>query len=356
MKEQTVFRNGIQFLTVFALLVIIIAGVHLAQTVLMPFLISVFLSILGSPIVRRLKKRKVPTGVAVLIVISCIILIVGVIGLITGSFINNLLAALPQYQVRLHEHTAAFIAFLGSKGIIVGDDILTKSISTEEVAAVATGFLGGIGSLVSNIVVILLTVSFILMEANSFPRKIRAAVENPNAAFPGFSNFMKEMSRFMIFQTIYGLVTGIITAIWLTAFGVDFAVMIGLITFFLCYIPNLGSAIALVITVAVSFIQLGPAKAGVVALGYLLFTFVLGSIIQPRLMGKMLGLSTLVVFLSVIFWGNILGPIGMMLCVPLTMALKFGFESNESTRWIGVLLERSEKVPIQNSVLTNVTK
>lgn len=343
MKEQTIFKSGANFLVVGALLVIIIGGVHLAQAVLMPFLISIFLSILGVPILRKLSKRGVPLGVGVLIVIFGIIFVLAVIGLIIGNFTNSLLTALPVYQERLHEHVNSLVALLGSKGIKVSEDTFTKSMNAEDMTALATGFLGSIGSLVSNIVVILLMVSFILMEASTFPSKIRAAVETPRAAFPGFSKFMQEMPRFMIFQTVYGLITGIITSIWLAIFGVDFAIMIGLITFFLCYIPNIGSAIALVLIVAVSFIQLGPANAGILALGYLLFTFVLGSIIQPRLMGKMLGLSTLVVFLSVIFWGNLLGPVGAMLCVPLTMALKFGLESNENTKWIGVLLERGSK-------------
>ncbi|MBK9248926.1 MAG: AI-2E family transporter [Ignavibacteria bacterium] len=106
----------------------------------------------------------------------------------------------------------------------------------------------------------------------------------------------------------------------------------------------MGSAIALVVTVAVTFVQYGAGRTAIVALGYLVLTFILGSVIQPRMMGKMLGLSTLVIFLSVLFWGNLLGAIGMMLCVPLTMALKFALVSNEQTRWIGVLLEREPTV------------
>jgi predicted PurR-regulated permease PerM len=340
MKDQPVFKSGIHFLIVTALLVILIAGVHLAHDVLMPFLLSIFLSVLGTPLVRWLKSRRVPIGIAVLIVILMILLLLVSVGMVVATSTNSLLTSLPVYQVRLQEHFASLSAFLSSKGIVVSDDVLSKYMNADEMTKIAAGLVGGVGSVVSNLVMILLTVSFILLEAGSFPNKIRVAVGNPRAVFPKFTAFVNEMQRFMIFQTIYGLVTGAIITVWLLIFGVDFAVLLGLVTFVLCYVPNVGSAIALVVTVAVTFVQYGLGRSVIVAAGYLIITFILGSVIQPRLMGKMLGLSTLVIFLSVIFWGNILGIIGMMLCVPLTMALKFALESNENTAWIGVLLER----------------
>lgn len=338
------------YLLIAASLVVIIAGVHFAHDFLVPLLISIFLAVLGTPPVRWLKSRRVPMGVAVLIVISVIIIIIIALGTIVGASVSSLASSWPVYQLRLQEHFVTLGTFLAGKGIIMPDDMLSLSMSSREMTGFATGFIGGIGSALSMLVVILLTVSFILLEAGSFPNKIRAAVGNPKAKFPGFTTFVNEMQRFMLFQTIYGLVTGIITVIWLWLFDVDFAVMLGLVTFILCYIPNVGSAIALVITMAVTFVQFGAGRTAIVALGYLILTFILGSVIQPRLMGKMLGLSTLVIFLSVIFWGNLLGAIGMMLCVPLTMALKFALVSNSRTRWIGVLLERE---PTENPVMTH---
>lgn len=355
MNEKPIIKSGIHFLFVAASLVIIIAGINIAQGVLMPILISVFLSVLGTPPVRWLKSRRVPVGLSVLIVIVGIIIILLILGVIVGASTNELLSSLPVYQVRLQEHIASLITFLASKGIIVSTDSIMGYMNTDKMTAIAASFLGGIGSVASNVVVILLTVSFILLEAASFPNKIRAAVGNPRAVFPEFTKFVDEIQRFMIFQTIYGLITGIITTLWLTLFGVDFAILLGLLTFILCYIPNVGSAIALVMTVAVTFIQYGAGRSALVALGYLIITFILGSVIQPRMMGKMLGLSTLVVFLSVIFWGNILGAIGMMLCVPFTMAVKFALESNENTRWIGVLLGRGASVTEKSDVALKIT-
>ncbi len=340
MQSTSLSSGRVHYLLVAASLVIIIAGIHLAHDFLVPMLISIFLSVLGTPPVRWLKSRKVPIGVAVLIVIFAIIFIILTLGAIVGASMSSLASSMPAYQIRLQENLASLSAFLATKGISIPKDMFATSMNSNDMANMATSFLSGIGSGISMLVVVLLTVSFILLEAGSFPNKIRAAVDNPRAKFPGFTAFVNEMQRFMLFQTIYGLVTGVIITLWLWLFGVDFAVMLGLVTFILCYIPNVGSAIALVLTMAVTFVQFGAGRTAIVALGYLILTFILGSVIQPRLMGKMLGLSTLVIFLSVILWGNLLGAIGMMLCVPLTMALKFALVSNESTRWIGVLLER----------------
>ncbi len=122
----------------------------------------------------------------------------------------------------------------------------------------------------------------------------------------------------------------------------DFPVLWGFLAFLLHYVPNLGQIMAAIPAVLLALIQLGMGPAALAAAGYLVVGFTLGNVVEPRLMGRKLGLSTLVVFLSLIFWGSLLGPIGVVLCIPFTMTLKFAFESSKSTRWIAILLE-SEK-------------
>jgi predicted PurR-regulated permease PerM len=120
--------------------------------------------------------------------------------------------------------------------------------------------------------------------------------------------------------------------------GVSYPILWGFLVFLLHYIPNIGSVIAAIPGILLALIQLGIGGAIYVAVGYFLVGFILGNFIQPKLMGRRLGLSTLVVFLSLLFWGNLLGLIGAVLCIPLTMTLKFAFESNEGTKWIAILL------------------
>jgi len=135
----------------------------------------------------------------------------------------------------------------------------------------------------------------------------------------------------------------VLVALWLTWRGVDFPVLWGLVAMLMNFIPNIGSLIAAIPAVLLAVVQLGVGDAAIVALGYLVINTVTGSIIEPRYMGKGLGLSPLVVFLSLILWGWLFGPVGMFLSIPLTMIAKIGLEQYEGTRWIAIML--SDDVP-----------
>jgi predicted PurR-regulated permease PerM len=142
----------------------------------------------------------------------------------------------------------------------------------------------------------------------------------------------------MVIKTLISLATGVLIGIWLAILGVDFPILWGFLAFLLNYVPNVGSTIAAIPAVLLALIQLGIGSAVMATAGYMAVNFILDNVIETRLMGRRLGLSTLVVFLSLIFWGSLLGPIGMLLCIPLTMTLKFACENNKGTQWIAVLL------------------
>jgi predicted PurR-regulated permease PerM len=205
-----------------------------------------------------------------------------------------------------------------------------------------------LGSAFSHIVLIVLTVIFILLEATSFPVKLRAILGDPHQVFPRFTRFVDDMQRYMVIKTLINLATGILITIWLYILNVDFPILWGFLAFLLNYVPTIGAIIAAVPAVLLTVVQLGIWRAVLAAAGYLVISLALAYGVEIKLMGRKLGLSTLVVFLSLIFWGSLLGPVGAVLCIPLTMTLKFAFESNESTRWIAVLLGPEpliEKIP-----------
>jgi predicted PurR-regulated permease PerM len=142
----------------------------------------------------------------------------------------------------------------------------------------------------------------------------------------------------MAIKTLVSLATGVIVAIGLYVIGVDYPLLWGLLAFLLNYIPNIGSIIAAIPPVLLAMIQLGPMQALIVAGGFVVVNIVMGSIVEPRFMGRGLGLSTLVVFLSLLFWGWVLGPVGMLLSVPLTITVKIALDSREESRWLAILL------------------
>jgi len=198
--------------------------------------------------------------------------------------------------------------------------------------------LSGLSSVLSDLILILLTVTFILLEVSSFPVKLRAILGDPKQVFPRFTEFVVDMKRYMVIKTIINLVAGSLIAAWMYILGVQFPVLWGFLAFLLHYIPNIGAVISAIPAALLAFVQLGTGSAVLVITGNVLVGFIIGNVIEPRLMGRKFGLSTLVVFVSLIFWGSLLGFIGAILSIPLTMTLKFAFESNESTRWLSVLL------------------
>ena len=343
MTDQFKSSRGMRILVSAAAFVIIIAGIYLAQSVVVLLLVSVFLALLGTTPLLWLKEKHVPSAIAVLIVMTGMIIVLFLISAQIGTSFNNFSNELPLLQSSIREQVIELSVFLRSKGLSGTQKILLNYINPEAVMDLTTGLLSGLGSVISDLILILLTVTFILLEVSSFPIKIRAILGDPERVFPRFTKFVVDMKRYTIIKTIINLAAGILITLWMYILGVQFPVLWGFLAFLLHYIPNIGAVIAVIPAALLAFVQLGMGSALLVLAGNLLIGFIIGNVIEPRVMGRKLGLSTLVVFLSLIFWGSLLGVIGAILCIPLTMTLKVAFESNESTRWISVLLG-SEKL------------
>lgn len=342
MIDQINSSRGMRILFSTAAIVIIIAGVYLAQSVVVLFLLSFFLALLGTPMVLWLKEKRVPSSIAVLIVMAIIVIIILLIGAQIASSFSSFTEELPQLQTLIRERVIELVAFLKSKDLIVKDNFFLEYINPETILKLTASLLSGLGSALSDLVLILITVAFILLEISSFPMKIRKIIGDPKQVFPKFTEFIINMKRYMFVKTIINIVAGILIGLWMFILGVDFPVLWGFLAFLLHYIPNIGAVVSAIPAALLALIQLGTGSALLVIAGNIFVGFVIGNVIEPRLMGRKFGLSTLVVFLSLIFWGSLLGLIGAILSIPLTMTLKFLFETYKSTQWIAILLE-SEK-------------
>ena len=344
-SEQNNFPTGTRFLLIAAALVIIIWGLNQAQSALVSSLVAVFLSVLGTPAVHWLKRKRLPHVLAVLLVLAGMVAALVVGGGLVSTSLGGFSASLPSYQERIQEQATVIQALLAKKGVSVTDKELLEFLNPAAVMKLAVNLLGGLGSALSNIILILLTVMFILLEASSFPVKLRAVLGDPRRAFPGFTKFAADIQHYMLVKTGLSLAAGFLIWLWLTVLGVDSPVLWGFLAFMLLYIPHVGSIIAGIPAVCLTLVQFGVGRAALVGAGYVAVNFILGNVVEPKLMGYKFSLSTLVVFLSLIFWGRMLGLIGAVLCVPFTMALKFACENHESTRWIAVLL--GPEVPVE---------
>ena len=340
MSDQSHSTQGTQFLFVIAALVIIIWGFTLAQSVIVLFLVSAFLAVLGIPQVLWLQRKRVPSALAALLVICGMIAVLLIASVLVGASLSSFTVNLPSYQARLQEQIQFLKIYLAGKGIENVDKILSENLDPAALMRLTASLLSGLGSALSNIFLILLIVTFILLEAPNFPAKLRAAFGSRMLEARPFMRFIDDINHYVVVKTGVSVSTGILTGLWLAILGVDFPVLWGFLSFLLNYVPSLGVVIAAVPVVLLALIQYGLGRALLVAVGYLAVNIVVGSILEPRIVGRGVGLSTLVVFLSLVLWGSIFGLVGMVLCVPITMTLKFALENNEQTRWFAVLLRR----------------
>jgi AI-2 transport protein TqsA len=338
MTDRSNYLRGTRLLIITATLVIIIWGINQAQSVVVVFLVAAFLAVIGTVPVLWLERKRIPSVAAVSIVVAAMVTLLLSIGVVVGASLNEFSNSLPFYQTRTHDMLLELKALLAGRGIAVTDEILLGYVNPGAVMNLTAALFTALSSVLSNIVLILFTVMFVLLEASSFPAKLRSALDNPQAAFPQVSGFVNDIKRYMVIKTLINLLVGTLTAIWLSILGVDYPVLWGFLAFLLHFVPSIGSIVAAVPAVLLALIQLGGGSAALTAAGYLVIGTVIGNIVEPKIMGRRLGLSTLVVFVSLIVWGSLLGLIGALLCVPLTMTLKLACEASEDTRWIAVLL------------------
>ena len=327
-----------RFLTTTAAFVIVVAGMRAAGTLVVPFLLAVFIAILCTPLLFWLQRKGVPNALAVICVLVLIMFMSVILGTVVGSSVNDFAKSLPLYQARLNEKTAAVVSWAHRFDIDVSEQLIRGYFDPGKAMKMAGRLLTGVSGVLTNAFMIMLTVIFILLEASGFPKKLASALKNPAESRARLAAVTGSINRYLAIKTFFSLITGTALCLWLVVLGVDYPVLWGLLAFMLNYVPNIGSIIAAVPAVLLSLIQLGPSSALLTCGGYVVVNITVGSLIEPRFMGRGLGLSTLVVFTSLVFWGWVLGPVGMLLSVPLTMIVKIALESNEDTRWIGLLL------------------
>jgi predicted PurR-regulated permease PerM len=318
--------------------IIVVAGMKAASSLLVPFFVAVFIAVICAPPMFWMQRKGVPKVPALMIILVAILLVGFLFGALIGSSLTNFLSSLPGYQERLSDHIATFISWLHEKGVNIPKKEVPGIFNPGWVMSLAGSILSALSSILANALLILLTVVFILLEATDFPKKLRAVLKNPERSLSNIEKFSQSAKRYLVIKTLISAATGLVIWIWLLILGVDYPVLWGMLSFLLNYVPNIGPLIAALPVALLALVQLGVGSALLTVLGFVVVHIVIGNLIEPRLMGKGLSLSTLVVFLSLVFWGWVLGPIGMILSVPMTSLVKIGLESYENTRGLAIML------------------
>ena len=326
-----------KFLVVAAAFVIVVSGLKMASSLVVPFLLAVFIAMIVSPLLALLKKRGIPGVAAIALVIMLIMSIGLMLGAVIGSSLDSFREDMPIYSAKLSAMSESLQQWLSARGIAIDATQWQSSFDPSAVMSLVGSTLASFGNVMTNSVMILLTVIFILAENITFAEKLKLARGNANSQ-QWLSKFSDSVQGYLAIKAAISVATGLLIFIWLSIVGVDYAVLWGLLAFLLNFVPTVGSFIAAVPAVLLALVQLGLGPAGLTLGGFVAVNFLMGSALEPRLMGKGLDLSPLVVFVSLVLWGWVLGPVGMLLSIPLTIMIKIALETQPDTRWISIML------------------
>jgi AI-2 transport protein TqsA len=333
---------GAKAVLMIAGVVVVVAGLKLAAPLLVPLVTAAFITIVSLPVVRWLTARRVPRWAAILLaVLLDFAVLVGFGGLIGGS-LNEFYDRVPYYQTRLSELALQTAEWVDAQGLHVDSSTVGSWIDSAGVMTVVADLFERLTALLSKALLVALLVLFMLFESGPWRTKMAYVLQRPTQDLPRFANATREVQTYLVVKSALSVVTGALCGGWAAICGVDFPLLWGLLAFLLNYIPTLGMFIATIPPVVVALIQLGPGGALLVLTGYGVINFALGNLVEPRIMGRALGLSPLVVFTSMVFWGLLWGPIGALLAVPLTMVIKIILANTEDLRWAAVLLGSAE--------------
>ncbi|MEM7200700.1 MAG: AI-2E family transporter [Planctomycetota bacterium] len=319
---------------------VIAASLRAAAAFFIPVSVALLVSLTCIPAVRRLERHGVPSGLAVLFVLLVVIAAVLAVPLVIGASVSHFRSALPDYQAKIGPLYADVTAWLRGLGWDVPDEPqVSQWYDTGAFLQFVADTTGGLVKALSNVVVVLLVMIFTLLESRRLPGKLERAFGGPAAA-AAFEQVIQRTGSYISAKASMSVLTGCMVGLLNAVAGVDFALLWGFVAFAFNFVPNIGSIVAALPAILLAGVDLGVGPAAGVAVGYLVINVSISNGLEPYMMGTRLGLSTLVVFLSVVFWFWMWGPVGMLLSVPLTMVMKIVLEQSDESRPFALLLGR----------------
>lgn len=335
LAEQRLISHPV---VVLAALVVVIGGLKFASDLMVPFLLALFIATVSGPPMIWLNKKGLPMWLSLILVMAGVFVLILFIASLMGGSVAKFSQDLPVYDALIRERFSSMLIWIEAKGINLPTNDLLDAINPGTALQLVSGLMNGLGSLLSNGLMIMLMAVFLLSEGSIFSKKIHYLEEHSGRDFSKLSQITRDINRYLGIKTLTSLGTGVLIGLWLYILDVPYPLLWGTLAFLLNYIPTIGSIIAAVPTVLFTLIAVSPLTALWVVVAYLVVNGVIGNIIEPLFMGARLGLSALVVLLSMIFWGWVFGPVGMFLSVPITMFFKIAMGASPSTQWISILL------------------
>ncbi|MCB1229020.1 MAG: AI-2E family transporter [Verrucomicrobiae bacterium] len=391
-------HSGLKVLLALACFVIVVTGLRAAGELFLPVLLGLFLAVLSLPVLNWLVRKRVPRALAIFLTVGLNLLVLFLVIFIataaTSEFQTEFKEKQKNYATVLQERIASistaiddrlnsFRGFLSDTGpsgssssgteaivtpSVTGETDAEKvdpgvAISEEDIAGThiptlsewfeanklpklildwigATDAVGRLTSLASKSFFVLIIMVFVLAESNRYAKKVVEVIRVQGPDLRRLQNSSRDIQKYLGIKTVVSALTGILAWVVCLALKIDFPILWGLVAFLFNYVPAIGSIVAAIPPIILALIKGGFWPAAGVLACYLAINIAIGNFLEPMLLGDRFGISTVVVILSVLFWGFIWGPVGMFLAVPLTMVVKVMLDNSADLRWISVMLSK----------------
>lgn len=387
--------GGLRVLLALACVVIVVAGLRASATLFIPVILGLFFALLSLPILNWLDARALPRPVAVVATVLFDLLVLFVIAFLLSGIIGDLQSKSADYAERLRKQAGAFSetmdqqlerlqGFWSRAGAalpaVESDAEADRETDTDDGAPLTempmldTDFptfrelferywdssrivalvgqfdvVARFTSFASQSIFALIVMIFLLSESNRFAVKVKDVRAARGPDLSRFARTAQDIQKYLAIKTVASCVTGLLGGLACYFFRVDFPLLWGIVAFLFNFVPAIGSIVAAIPPVILALILHGFWPATGVLACYLIINFVIGNFLEPIFMGERFGLSTVIVVLSVLFWGYVWGPVGMLLAVPLTMIVKVMLDNSPDFRWISALIGKGHTESVETA-------
>ncbi|MCD6356868.1 MAG: AI-2E family transporter [Anaerolineaceae bacterium] len=336
-SESSGLRSASKVMLFLASFVVVVFGMREAAQIITPIIIAFIVAILFSPFHGWLIEHRMPPWLALVIVMLVILLVISVMVGITVVSITQFINRIPEYSNSLQGLVDGIINLVKTLPIDVSSMLNFEFFNVTQILNVSGSLLSGMLDAFSNWFVVFLLVALMLADFVFLPEKFKIMFSD-NKQLLAFSDLILSIRQYLSITTSMGLIIGLGNAVLLLFMGVDFAVLWGILGFLMNFIPSIGIIISVIPPVLLALLEFGWQSALISGAGIILFNFLIENVLQPRIMEEDLNISPLFIMISLVLWTFVLGPVGTILAVPLTLiATKLFLEASDETRWLVIL-------------------
>lgn len=318
--------------------IVILAGLRAASAIVGPMAIALLITIAWAPGSLWLQRHGWKPTVAALTGIVLGVLILGLVGLLVWISLLQLQGKLPTYQNRIETLQVQVRGMLANLPFDTSQIFTSDAVKPGALVGYALTAVKKLSAAAGTMVVLIVLMAFMMLEGIRYPDKLESALKEFPEAKARFERFSSVMRSYVTVNSIFGLIAAAINTVLLLAMGVDFAILWGLVSFLLSFIPNIGFIVALIPPALLALIEFGFGRSLAVIGGYIIINFSVDNVIKPRFVAEHVDLAPIVIVLSLLFWGWLIGPMGALVAVPLSIAAKFLFDSFDDSRWLAKLM------------------